>query len=135
MAATSESLYEVPDPLLSEKGGYDDDLDSLPSISTDEIYSDDEDYDDDAQAEWERSLEQIQMLLTMVIVPFVGKYFGRKFAYWSKFSILSPEVTKQRGDGLGRATGRIIASEVTNAHYRLGEIYELGTRCPSYIHG
>ncbi|KAK3186533.1 hypothetical protein K4F52_004573 [Lecanicillium sp. MT-2017a] len=83
MAATSESLYEVPDPLLSEKGGYDDDLDSLPSISTDEIYSDDEDYDDDAQAEWERSLEQIQMLLTMVIVPFVGKYFGRKFAYWS----------------------------------------------------
>lgn len=83
MAATSESLFEVTDPILSEKDN-NDDLDSLPSISTDEIYSDEEDYDDDAQAEWERSLEQVQMLLTMVIVPFVGKYFGRKFAYWSK---------------------------------------------------
>lgn len=60
----------------------DDDLDSLPSLSTDEIYSDDE---DDAQAEWERSLEQVQMLLTMVLVPWMGKYFGRKFAYWSMF--------------------------------------------------
>ncbi len=90
--------------MLSEKGAYDDDdLDSLPSISTDEIYSDDDEYDDDAQAEWERSLEQIQMLLTMVIVPFVGKYFGRKFAYWSEFSS-SPsaeERSEQKKPGSG----------------------------------
>ncbi len=77
MAAADESLFMVSQTSLLEK---DDDLDSLPSLSTDEIYSDDE---DDAQAEWERSLEQVQMLLTMVLVPWMGKYFGRKFAYWS----------------------------------------------------
>ncbi|EFQ29093.1 hypothetical protein CGRA01v4_11497 [Colletotrichum graminicola] len=57
-----------------------DDIDSLPSISSSVLDSEDE---SDAQEEWERSLEQIQLLLTMVIVPFAGKYFGRKFAYWS----------------------------------------------------
>ncbi|TQW00677.1 hypothetical protein V2A60_001733 [Cordyceps javanica] len=77
MAAADESLYMVSQTSLLEK---DDELDSLPSLSTDEIYSEDE---DDAQAEWERSLDQVQMLLTMVLVPWMGKYFGRKFAYWS----------------------------------------------------
>ncbi|KAH8170513.1 hypothetical protein LIA77_09294 [Sarocladium implicatum] len=58
----------------------DSDLDSLPSSSTSDIYSE---VDSDAQEEWERSLEQLQLLLTMLIVPWMGKYFGRKFAYWS----------------------------------------------------
>ncbi|KAK9415625.1 hypothetical protein SUNI508_10284 [Seiridium unicorne] len=58
-----------------------DDVDSLPSTTTDSFSSEDDDYD--AQREWERSLEQLQLLLTMILVPFAGKYFGRKFAYWS----------------------------------------------------
>lgn len=58
-----------------------DDVDSLPSTSTESFESDQDDYD--AQKEWEHSLEQLQLLLTMIIVPFAGKYFGRKFAYWS----------------------------------------------------
>lgn len=58
-----------------------DDVDSLPSISSSVLNSDDE---SDAQEEWERSLEQVQLLLTMIIVPAAGKYLGRKFAYWSK---------------------------------------------------
>ncbi|KAH6697095.1 hypothetical protein F5X68DRAFT_196704 [Plectosphaerella plurivora] len=57
-----------------------DELDSLPSISSSVL---DSEPDEDAQAEWERSLEQMQLLLTMILVPFAGKYFGRKFAYWS----------------------------------------------------
>ena len=57
-----------------------DDVDSLPSISTDVLSSE---ADSDAQREWEASLEQLQLLLTMVLIPFAGKYFGRKFAYWS----------------------------------------------------
>ena len=56
-----------------------DEIDSLPSTSTESFHSDD-DYD---QREWEQSLEQLQLLLTMILVPFAGKYFGRKFAYWS----------------------------------------------------
>lgn len=62
---------------------HDDDLDSLPSISSGLLSSETAD-SADAQQEWEESLEQIQLLLTMVIVPFAGKYFGRKFAYWSR---------------------------------------------------
>ena len=42
-------------------------------------------YSSDAQKEWEASLQQLELVLTMVIVPYAGKYFGRKFAYWSKF--------------------------------------------------
>ncbi|GAW19873.1 hypothetical protein EKO27_g6564 [Xylaria grammica] len=56
-----------------------DDVDSLPSTSTESFESDDY----DAQKEWEQSLEQLQLLLTMILIPFAGKYFGRKFAYWS----------------------------------------------------
>ena len=70
----SES-YIIHDLSPSEK----DEVDSLPSISSSALDSE----DDDAQEEWERSLEQLQMLLTMILLPFAGKYLGRKFAYWS----------------------------------------------------
>lgn len=65
----------------------DDELDSLPSISTSILSPS---YagsvtSSDAQHEWEASLEQLQLMLTMVLVPFIGKYLGRKFAYWSEF--------------------------------------------------
>ncbi|KAI0024249.1 hypothetical protein F4780DRAFT_776072 [Xylariomycetidae sp. FL0641] len=70
--------YTVPEASPSEK----DEIDSLPSTSTESFNSDD-DGDYDAQREWEQSLEQLQLLLTMILVPFAGKYFGRKFAYWS----------------------------------------------------
>lgn len=77
----AESLYDLGDNSFSDEK---DEIDSLPSISTDDIYSEP---DSDAQAEWERSLEQVQLLLTMVLVPWMGKYFGRKFAYWSTHPI------------------------------------------------
>ncbi|KAF9779111.1 hypothetical protein IL306_002484 [Fusarium sp. DS 682] len=66
MAADS-SLVDLHDASMSDDK---DDLDSLPSISTDDIYSDAS--DSDAQAEWERSLEQLQLILTMMIVPWMG---------------------------------------------------------------
>ena len=59
-----------------------DDVDSLASISSGDLSSEG---DSDAQREWEASLEQLQLILTMVLIPFAGKYLGRKFAYWSKF--------------------------------------------------
>lgn len=62
---------------------HDDDLDSLPSISSSLLSSETGD-SADAQHEWEESLEQVQLLLTMVLMPFAGKYLGRKFAYWSR---------------------------------------------------
>lgn len=78
--ASSDSIVDLHDVSSANEK---DEVDSLPSISTDDIYSE-ADSDSDAQAEWERSMEQLQLLLTMMIVPWMGKYFGRKFAYWSK---------------------------------------------------
>lgn len=56
-------------------------------------YDEDDDYTDedyygyqisDAQAEWEESLRQLEQLLTFVLIPVVGKFFGRRFAYFGK---------------------------------------------------
>ncbi|CAK7270457.1 hypothetical protein SEPCBS119000_004101 [Sporothrix epigloea] len=96
-ALTSESFVMadpsvttmLPPLLRDEVDELDDDedgeLDSLPSISTSVLSPSNAGTDDtsDAQREWEASLEQLQLMLTMVLVPFAGKYLGRKFAYWS----------------------------------------------------
>ncbi|KAG9203228.1 hypothetical protein B5807_04208 [Epicoccum nigrum] len=62
------------------------DIDSLPSSSSSSSV-DEEEYISDAEREWRESLQQMELLLTMVMVPYIGKYFGRKFAYygWAKF--------------------------------------------------
>ncbi|KAF4631307.1 hypothetical protein G7Y89_g6832 [Cudoniella acicularis] len=77
--STSDS-YIIQD--ASPESSYDqDDVDSLPSsIATSDVDSEEE---SDAQREWEESLQQLELVLTMVIVPFFGKYLGRKVAYWS----------------------------------------------------
>ena len=60
-----------------------DSLASLPeSASSDDIVSDDG--LKDAEREWKESLQQLELLLTMVVVPYMGKYFGRKCAYWGE---------------------------------------------------
>jgi hypothetical protein len=78
---SSHTLYESYDASPATET---DELDSLPSVSSDALSSETAS-ESDAQREWEQSLEQLSLLLTMVIVPFAGKYFGRKFAYWSRF--------------------------------------------------
>ena len=66
------------------------DLDDLPSPSvpdSDDIStSDDGEYngESDAEREWKESVQQLELLLSMVLVPYLGKYFGRKFAYWGE---------------------------------------------------
>lgn len=82
---SSSDSYVISDMAASES--HDEDLDSLPSISSDMLSSEASESPSDAQKEWEESLEQIQLLLTMVVVPFAGKYLGRKFAYWSTFPL------------------------------------------------
>lgn len=65
----------------------DSELDSLASLPdsapSDDIDSDDGHEDSDAEREWKESLQQLELLLTMVVVPYLGKYFGRKCAFWS----------------------------------------------------
>lgn len=77
MSITDSTSFVVPPSNSS-----DDDVDSLPSEAT----TDSLDYDEnEAEREWRESLQQLELLLTMVVVPYLGKYFGRKCAYWGMF--------------------------------------------------
>lgn len=79
--STSDS-YIIQDAFPESSNDHDD-IDSLPSS---DLSSDlDSEEESDAQKEWEASLQQLELILTMVIVPYAGKYFGRKFAYWSMY--------------------------------------------------
>ena len=83
----SASQPSIIDPPLNHE---DEEIDSLPSEpDSDEVTISDDYSESDAEREWKESLQQLEMLLSMVIVPYMGKYFGRKFAYWGK---LCPEV-------------------------------------------
>jgi len=78
-----------PLPTLSPSPSSPDDLDSLPdSASSDDIDdSDDRELEveeSDAEKEWQESVQQLELLLTIFLVPYVGKYFGRKCAYWGE---------------------------------------------------
>lgn len=76
-AASQPSIINAP----STNGDELDSLPSSPTTSDSPSISDDEEYAQ-ADREWKESLQQMELLLSMVIVPYLGKYFGRKFAYW-----------------------------------------------------
>ncbi|CAG8979347.1 hypothetical protein HYALB_00002474 [Hymenoscyphus albidus] len=77
--STSDS-YIIQDA-LPESSNDQDEIDTLPSsIDSSDLDSDD---GSDAQRQWEENLQQIELALTMVVIPYAGKYFGRKFAYWA----------------------------------------------------
>lgn len=53
------------------------------SIDTSSVtsYDSDEEYRL-AQEEWEESLEQLKQLVSVVLLPFVGKWMGRRWSHW-----------------------------------------------------
>ncbi|GAA5910937.1 hypothetical protein JCM6882_001936 [Rhodosporidiobolus microsporus] len=44
--------------------------------------ADTEDYELEAQLQWEESLRQLNALVNLVAVPWLSRYFGRKWAYY-----------------------------------------------------
>ncbi|KAI6047728.1 hypothetical protein EDC04DRAFT_2555580 [Pisolithus marmoratus] len=52
-------------------------LDSASDLS----YESDEDYRI-AQQEWEESMQELQQLAFVLLLPWVGKFLGRKTSYW-----------------------------------------------------
>jgi hypothetical protein len=108
MSTSDSYIIEDAHP---ESSNDQDEIDSLPSsVDSSDLDSEDE---SDAQKEWEASLQQLEMMLTMVVVPWVGKYFGRKVAYWSKtvqFWILSEWLLMMSA-------------------CRLGQVYDLEVSC------
>lgn len=76
--ASSTFMVDLPTPES-------DDVDSLPeSGETSSTASEQDLYSRDAEREWKESLQQLELLLTMVLIPYFGKYFGRKLAYYGE---------------------------------------------------
>lgn len=73
--------YIIQDP-VPDSVNDEDEVDSLPSSAVSSDFGSED--ISDAQKEWEASLQQLELLLTMVVIPAFGKYLGRKCAYWSK---------------------------------------------------
>lgn len=126
MATTSESIVDLHhDISFDEK----DELDSLPSSASSDVYSD---ADSEAQAEWERSLEQLQLILTMMIVPWMGKFFGRKFAYWSELSSGLVGFIKRLESTPRRLS---VCKMLTSRHSsRLGQIHAMDSQCRNTVY-
>jgi len=77
-----------------------DEVDSLPSSPSSSDIDSSGDEESDAEREWKESLQQLELLLTMVVVPYVGKYFGRKCAYWGESE--TANLGRWRGGHTGR---------------------------------
>ncbi|KAF7347929.1 hypothetical protein MVEN_01550800 [Mycena venus] len=56
--------------------------DSLDDVSSQASYDSDEDFRL-AQQEWEESLRQLQQLVSIVLLPFFGKWLGRRWSQWA----------------------------------------------------
>lgn len=86
-SSSQPSIIDLPTNNLFEND--DEELDDLPSPSepdSDEVtVSDDDEEESDAEREWKESIQQFELLLSLVLVPYLGKYFGRKFAYWGEY--------------------------------------------------
>lgn len=96
-------------PPQSPDSDFADGLDSLPSsptTSSSSALSDDDLDESDAEREWKESLQQLELLLTVVVVPYVGKYFGRKCAYWGECVDGSSLLSGCRDEEVGRAGGK-----------------------------
>jgi hypothetical protein len=60
-------------------------LDSTSSASLSDGYDSEDEYMI-AQREWEESLEQLKQLASIVLMPFVGRWLGRKWSFWGKYA-------------------------------------------------
>jgi hypothetical protein len=76
-----------PDPArpaddVSEAGSDSSDLSYPSSVSS----YDSEDHAALIQEEWEESLRQIETVLSVIILPFFGKWYGRRVAFWGEYA-------------------------------------------------
>ncbi|KAJ7487479.1 hypothetical protein B0H11DRAFT_1720676 [Mycena galericulata] len=62
--------------------------DSLDDVSSQASFDSDEDFRL-AQQEWEESLHQLQQLVSIVLLPFFGKWLGRRWSQWAYARYLS----------------------------------------------
>lgn len=47
------------------------------------------------QEEWEESMRQLEMVFSVILLPFLGKWWGRKFAFWGESDAVAAIVYRQ----------------------------------------
>ncbi|PWN50174.1 hypothetical protein IE53DRAFT_379974 [Violaceomyces palustris] len=62
---------------------YDDDVEDSSSDFSSTLYDDDDEYDRLAQEEWDEGVRQLELAFKVMLLPFVGKWLGRKSSYWA----------------------------------------------------
>lgn len=77
LSFSQSSFVQYPPTTISAMSSISD-LDDNDSLTSTSLSTDDE-----AEAEWQESLQQLEHLVTLVVVPFLGKYVGRRCAYWA----------------------------------------------------
>lgn len=64
---------------------------SISSGSSDGYYDSDDELDfvrKQQQKEWEEGIEQLQVLVSAVLIPVIGKWLGRRWSGWCEFFLL-----------------------------------------------
>lgn len=61
---------------------------SDPSVDTASYDTDDDDEYRLAQQEWRESVEELQQLALVLLLPWLGKFLGRKTSHWRAFHLL-----------------------------------------------
>lgn len=89
---------------------------SLDSVS-DLSYDSDEDYRL-AQQEWEESMQELQQLALVLLLPWVGKFLGRKTSYWlyDRYKRVGLGRTFFLGDASRFFSINVVQSQVRNIH-------------------
>jgi hypothetical protein len=91
----------------------------LSSSSSEASYDEEEDEDWRlAQKEWNESLEQLQQLVSVVLLPFFGKWLGRRWSQWGALSVM---VTSE-------SITQIITAFARYLRLGLGKSFFLGAR-------
>ena len=115
--SVSESTYNIQHDEARDLSIESDEVDSLPDTAESDSISSEDGEESDAEKEWKESLQQLELLLTMVVVPYAGRYFGRKFAYWGN----SLSVLEEMGF-------------TDSMYYRLGKIHGMELSCRRRYH-
>lgn len=89
---------------------------SLDSVS-DLSYDSDEDYRL-TQQEWEESMQELQQLALVLLLPWVGKFLGRKTSYWlyDRYKRVGLGRTFFLGDASRFFSINVVQSQVRNIH-------------------
>jgi hypothetical protein len=62
-------------------------------VSIDSYFSSDDSDDEEyrlAQQEWEESLEQLAQIVSVALLPFLGRWLGRRWSYRGEFIMIYP---------------------------------------------